>query len=350
MGACFDVQTISPGAKSVLVAMADNAWEDGSHVFPSRGLLKHKTNMSLSSVDRGIVELLKVELIFKDGVTDRGVNVYSIDLRWVRRLSRRFGVCEVCASTDDITKDHWIPRSKGGTSDRWNAVRLCEKCNKDKGDTLPEVWLKDKPKILAKITKRLVSQGLQIDEGGRQTEVLGRQIDNQTLSKPLEEKNSNDAGEIPLRNMDMADGIDPSQEPEYIDDVEGVPEEWLIEWFRFLEGWKYCFPDKAQPRKSNTGMKKKFKTRFKNEGFRKDWGLALIRTKTLAWAKNEGWFKAEWFVKNDDNYLKLLDGTFDFKVSNKAAQEQKETRQRQTVADHGGDREAYRKANQGGSK
>ena len=29
--------------------------------------------------------------------------------------------------------------------------------------------------------------------------------------------------------------------------------------------------------------------------------------------QKDGWFKAKWFVHNDDNYEKLLDGTFDFK-------------------------------------
>ena len=111
--------------------------------------------------------------------------------------------------------------------------------------------------------------------------------------------------------------LDPSplepEEPTYVEDVDGVPDERLIEWIAFMEGWKTCFPNKAQPRKSNTKLRNKFYTRLKDEGFRGKWKSALWLTKNLTWAQKEGWFKADWFLKNDDNYMKLLDGTFDFK-------------------------------------
>lgn len=33
-----------------------------------------------------------------------------------------------------VTKDHIIPRSKGGVSDAWNIVAACSKCNSSKKD------------------------------------------------------------------------------------------------------------------------------------------------------------------------------------------------------------------------
>lgn len=37
-----------------------------------------------------------------------------------------------------ITLDHYIPVSKGGTNDIFNLVTCCKRCNKLKGDSLPE--------------------------------------------------------------------------------------------------------------------------------------------------------------------------------------------------------------------
>jgi hypothetical protein len=102
-------------------------------------------------------------------------------------------------------------------------------------------------------------------------------------------------------------------EPEYIDDVDGVPDERQIEWLAFLEGWKKSFPNKAQPRKTNTALRTKFYARLKDAGFRARWRSALWNSRNKKYLQDEGWFKAKWFVHNNDNYEKLLDGTFDFK-------------------------------------
>jgi hypothetical protein len=107
--------------------------------------------------------------------------------------------------------------------------------------------------------------------------------------------------------------ISESAEIEYIDDVGGVPDERQIEWYAFLEGWRKCFPNKSQPLKSNTTLRNKFYTRLKDEGFRAKWREALWVSKDKQYLHDDGWFKAKWFVHNNDNYEKLLDGTFSFK-------------------------------------
>jgi hypothetical protein len=103
------------------------------------------------------------------------------------------------------------------------------------------------------------------------------------------------------------------EEPTYVDDIDGVPDERQMEWLAFLEGWKKSFPDKAQPRKTNTALRNKFYTRLKDEGFRAKWRSALWSSRNRQFLHDEGWFKAKWFLHNNDNYEKLLDGTFDFK-------------------------------------
>ncbi|SEQ43628.1 5-methylcytosine-specific restriction endonuclease McrA [Faunimonas pinastri] len=37
--------------------------------------------------------------------------------------------CQYCGSTDDLTFDHWVPRSKGGQTTWDNVVTACSPCN-----------------------------------------------------------------------------------------------------------------------------------------------------------------------------------------------------------------------------
>ena len=45
--------------------------------------------------------------------------------------------CQYCGSRSNLTVDHVIPRSKGGSSDWTNIVASCAPCNRRKGDHLP---------------------------------------------------------------------------------------------------------------------------------------------------------------------------------------------------------------------
>jgi 5-methylcytosine-specific restriction endonuclease McrA len=46
--------------------------------------------------------------------------------------------CQYCGARANLTVDHVIPRSKGGTSEWENIVASCAPCNRRKGDLLPE--------------------------------------------------------------------------------------------------------------------------------------------------------------------------------------------------------------------
>ena len=46
--------------------------------------------------------------------------------------------CQYCGSRSNLTVDHVIPRSKGGSSNWENIVASCAPCNRRKGDHLPE--------------------------------------------------------------------------------------------------------------------------------------------------------------------------------------------------------------------
>lgn len=48
--------------------------------------------------------------------------------------------CLLCGSPDDLTVDHDVPRTKGGTNDVENLRTLCKPCNSLKGDRLVQTW------------------------------------------------------------------------------------------------------------------------------------------------------------------------------------------------------------------
>ena len=53
------------------------------------------------------------------------------------------GVCAVCGS-GNVQYDHWTPLSRFGGSVPDNIILLCEQCNRDKFDLLPDKWLTQK--------------------------------------------------------------------------------------------------------------------------------------------------------------------------------------------------------------
>lgn len=64
--------------------------------------------------------------------------------------------CVYCGSHKNLTLDHVIPKSKGGTNDWTNLVTSCIKCNLKKADKTPEearMNMKHKPHIPTLITQ-----------------------------------------------------------------------------------------------------------------------------------------------------------------------------------------------------
>jgi len=62
--------------------------------------------------------------------------------RWWRRKVER-GICYYCGRKvppEELTMDHRIPLSRGGTSDKSNIVPACKECNAKKKYLLPWEW------------------------------------------------------------------------------------------------------------------------------------------------------------------------------------------------------------------
>jgi 5-methylcytosine-specific restriction endonuclease McrA len=60
---------------------------------------------------------------------------------WKNRIGR--GVCHYCSGIfppDELTMDHVVPITRGGTSSRCNLVPACKECNNRKKYLLPLEW------------------------------------------------------------------------------------------------------------------------------------------------------------------------------------------------------------------
>ena len=85
--------------------------------------------------------------------------------------------------------------------------------------------------------------------------------------------------------------------------------EYSPELLEFLDLWGKQFPDKRQSRPAT--LSKKFETRYKSGDFRENWKAALLKASQTPHLLKSGWFQAEYFLRNDENYLKIIDGAFD---------------------------------------
>ncbi len=75
--------------------------------------------------------------------------------------------------------------------------------------------------------------------------------------------------------------------------------------------WAKCHPDKPQPRSDNNTLKSKVKTRMKSQHFKDNWRDAMERAARSKFLADGSFFDFGWFVANDDNYEKCLNGKYD---------------------------------------
>ncbi len=74
--------------------------------------------------------------------------VRNIRVNRHRIYRRDGGECVYCGSTKQLTLDHVIPKSKGGSNEWTNLVTCCHKCNLHKADRTPQeagMTLRKKP-------------------------------------------------------------------------------------------------------------------------------------------------------------------------------------------------------------
>lgn len=77
-----------------------------------------------------------------------------------------------------------------------------------------------------------------------------------------------------------------------------------------------CFPEKAAPRISAKSYRTKMAARMKDAYFRDNWEKAIRRAARGSMCRDGGWFDLLWFLKNDTNWEKCLNGNYDERKSN----------------------------------
>lgn len=75
--------------------------------------------------------------------------------------------------------------------------------------------------------------------------------------------------------------------------------------------WKELFPRKTQPKPGTWA--KKIKARMTDPDFRARWRKALITGSGSATLQKEEWFQFEYFIRNEYNWLKILNNEFAWK-------------------------------------
>ena len=75
--------------------------------------------------------------------------------------------------------------------------------------------------------------------------------------------------------------------------------------------WEELFPQKPQPRSDTKSLIAKVRTRMREPPFRENWEAAMLRATNSGRCNNGSWFTFGWFVKNDMNYQKCLQGNYD---------------------------------------
>lgn len=72
-------------------------------------------------------------------------------------------------------------------------------------------------------------------------------------------------------------------------------------------GFAHYFPNKGQPRLGTKKYRDHAETRWREQHFRDNWRQALATASKSPTCRNESWFTFEFFVRNAENYQKMLD-------------------------------------------
>ncbi len=114
-------------------------------------------------------------------------------------------------------------------------------------------------------------------------------------------------------SMNTASCSDPLPQVAVISLTETTPET-TPETTLILSAWRELFPNKSQPK---TPLVKSYHNhllaRLQNPDFVAKWRQALERAARCKTLQAEGWFTFLFFIRNDENYQKMLDGWMEWK-------------------------------------
>ena len=100
---------------------------------------RKKRYKSITDLDGGILAVRKIPM------TKHEISALQKHRQWLRCLDYFRDRCAYClskplVSEGSLTKDHFIPKSLGGTGAGTNIVPACSNCNSIKNDRHPNNW------------------------------------------------------------------------------------------------------------------------------------------------------------------------------------------------------------------
>jgi 5-methylcytosine-specific restriction endonuclease McrA len=138
------------------VAQDDESWVlylsgqlSGCLVRPmSNGVMWEAVIHGVSTVHRGSPRAKRYALSYGSTVEQRELakelKEKASELLAKAAKRQKTGLCPVCFNRRPLTRDHWFPRSKGGSGAAANIVWMCGPCNQRKGNQMPSecaAWL-----------------------------------------------------------------------------------------------------------------------------------------------------------------------------------------------------------------
>jgi hypothetical protein len=102
------------------------------------------------------------------------------------------------------------------------------------------------------------------------------------------------------------------KEPKNTNSV-SVEAEHITVFHAILEQWLIDFPNKTQPRATNTSLQGKTKARLKVPTFKTGLWAAMQKAKDSPSLMHDSWFQLEYLLRNDNNYEKVAAGEFNWK-------------------------------------
>jgi 5-methylcytosine-specific restriction endonuclease McrA len=84
--------------------------------------------------------------IIRDNIVFSANKFYSFKSHYLKNkfiMTKFGGECFHCRSCWDLTRDHYFPRSMGGSNDITNIILLCRSCNSKKNDNHPEKFFSE---------------------------------------------------------------------------------------------------------------------------------------------------------------------------------------------------------------
>lgn len=87
---------------------------------------------------------------------------------WKERIKENWNYeCAYCGSDEDLTLDHIVPRSLGGSDKSVNVLCACDECNHDKGRSEWKTWYQEQASYSWERMKSIEAWMTPVEDTGR---------------------------------------------------------------------------------------------------------------------------------------------------------------------------------------